>query len=724
MILIIKTFHFFWKVPSLMHRRCVRPSKGRNDSATRYVCLALITGSLCVPDMALADDTEKTPGASAITPAKKTKTAKSEADSANPTETIIVVGDKLDRLQNTNSATTILRHLDASEYRSLYDVVNRVPNMIGNAADIPTVRGMTGSGAAGGIFSLMSGSRPRTATIIDGLPETYSGQRYVDAGTWDMDQVSVLRGPQATTQGRNAIGGAITLNSKAPTQYWQAGVRGGYESAGSKGVFAGVLSGPIIKDELAFRITGDGVRGDSYIRYPGDGWPFNPHEVSQTSLRGKLLWTPKILPDLKVTLMGWHREQHGEYLYTATGPDLFRYRFDNPDMNTRISDSSIDQASLRASYRISPSLTNELTYGHVWYDALFHQGNALGSANSLGHLALREQNNTVEDRLVLAPAHSRLNGVAGFYYFNRDQTIRSDMGVNGPDAERTYAGYLDGTLHLIGGLSLIAGARVEREEQARNVALSWGKVALNAGTTMFLPKGGLSYSFTPVTSASFTVRRGYNPGGGAIDWDNGTYYQYGKETVTTYELSGHTELLDRKLSLNTNLFYNDYHDYQDLLNYTFVNIPHGRSLGLELEAIYHVTKSLELFGGLGLLDTKILDAPEVYRSVVGKKFSNAPSATLNIGVEKSFRNGFFMGANFNRVGSYASQVESGTGLVAGDYNVLNAHLGYRTRHYTIRFYTKNLTNENILFSGRTNWAGLQAQVGQPRAFGFTIDGRL
>ncbi|WP_336761292.1 TonB-dependent receptor plug domain-containing protein [Asaia sp. VD9] len=712
----------------------------RPPSLTRAIRLATVAGVFAIPAPAHATDgivfgpsdtrkrpTDKSPARTPSTTRpvpKGERPTPREAQSAHPGETIIVVGDKLDRLQNTNSAVTILRHLDASEYRSLYDVVNRVPNMIGNAADIPTIRGVTGSGAAGGIFSLMSGSRPRTATIIDGLPETYSGQRYVDAGTWDMEQVSVLRGPQATTQGRNAIGGAITLSSKAPTQFWQAALRGGYESAGSKGVFGGMVSGPILKDELAFRLTTDGMRGNSYIHYPGKAWPFDPREVNQTSVRGKLLWAPKLIPALKVTLQGWHREQHGEYLYMATGPDLSRLRFDNPDMNTRVSRSSIDQASLRASYRLNAALTNELTYGHVWYDALFRQGNALGSINSLGHLALKEQNNTVEDRLVFAPASNWLNGVAGFYFFNRDQNIRSDMGVNGPDAETTYAGYLDGTLHLIGGLSLIAGARVEHEAQTRNVALSWGKVALNSNTTMFLPKGGLSYRFTPVTSASFTVRRGYNPGGGAIDWDNGTYYQYGQETVTTYELGGHTELLDRKLSLNTNLFYNDFHDYQDLLNYTFVNIPHGRSIGLELEAIYHLTRSLHLSGGLGLLDTKILDAPAAYRSVVGKKFSNAPSATLNIGVEKTFHNGLFLGANYNRVGSYTSQVESGTGLIAGNYNVLNAHIGYRTRHYTIRFYTKNLTNETILFSGRTNWAGLQAQMGQPRAFGFTVDGNL
>ncbi|GBR53247.1 TonB-dependent receptor [Neokomagataea thailandica NBRC 106555] len=656
--------------------------------------------------------------------AHKAAAEKNAANAAGSTESIVVIGQKLGRLQNTNSAITVLRKLDSSEYRSLYDVVNRVPNMIGNAADIPTIRGVTGSGAGGGVFTIMSGSRPRTAVIIDGLPETYAGQRYADSGTWDMEQVSVLRGPQATTQGRNAIGGAITLSSKAPTQFWQAAIRGGYESAGSKGTFAGMLSGPIIKDELAFRITADGVRGNSYIHYPGTNWPFNPREISQTSVRGKLLWTPKAIPKLSVTLMGWHREQQGEYLYTSTAPDLFNYRFDNTNMNTRVTDSSVDEASLRATYQISNALSNQLTYGHVWYDAVFRQSNALGSANTLAHFALKEQNNTVEDRFIYAPAASRLNAVGGLYYFNRDQDIKSDLGVNGPDKERTYAAYVDGTLHLVAGLNLIAGARVEREEQKRDVALSWGKVQSDIGTTMFLPKGGLSYTFTPVTSASFTVRRGYNPGGGAIDWNTGSYYQYNKETVTTYELGGHTELLDRKLNLNTNLFYNDYHSYQDLINYTFVNIPRGRSLGLEAEALYNFTKSFRVFGGLGLLATKITQAPTQYQSVQGQKFSNAPSATLNVGLEKTFKNGLFLGANFNRVGSYAPQIASGQSVISGNYNVLNANIGYTARYYTLRFYIKNLTNEHILYSGQKLWSGVQGQVGQPRAFGFTVDGHI
>lgn len=79
-------------------------------------------------------------------------TDKTAAIATGSTESIVVIGQKLGRLQNTNSAITVLKKLDSSEYRSLYDVVNRVPNMIGNAADIPTIRGVTGSGAGVGFW--------------------------------------------------------------------------------------------------------------------------------------------------------------------------------------------------------------------------------------------------------------------------------------------------------------------------------------------------------------------------------------------------------------------------------------------------------------------------------------------------------------------------------------------------------------------------------------------
>lgn len=649
----------------------------------------------------------------------------SSTSSYGGTERIVVVGQSMDRLKNTNSAVTVLRHLDTDEYRSLYDVTNRVPNMVGNAAGLPAIRGMSGEGAAGGIFTLMSGSRPRTAVIIDGLPETFGGQRYTDSGLWDFDDVQVLRGPQATTQGRNAIGGAITMNTKDPTWAWHGAVHAGYESQGDRGSFGATLSGPLVKDQLAIRLSGNGIYGNSYIKYAGKSWPYNPSEINQSTFRGKMLWTPKALPRFKMEMVGSHREQNGEYLYQATGPDFWKYKFDNPDMNIRVSNSSIDTLSDKFSYEISDALTASLLYGHVWYDANFNQSNQLASSNSRGKLNLNENNNTIEQRFVYSPKNGWINGVLGLYYFNRDQRITSpDMGVNGPDQEQTYAIYMDGTVPLIGGLSLIAGARVEREVQNRNVRMSWGSVNFDGGTTMFLPKGGLLYTFSPHDSMSFTVRRGYNPGGGAIDWDRGFYYQYKKETVTTYELSGHTEQFGRRFSLNGNLFYNSFHNYQDLLDYTFVNIPDGRSMGLELEAQYHVTKGLNIYGGVGLLDTKIQKAPTAYAYAKGSKFSNAPSTTFTVGFDQKFQSGFSFGGTVNRVGAYTSQVENGTGITAGNYITFNMHAAYTSKYYTVRFYAKNLSNEHIIYNARSSWAGSYAQVGQPRAFGASLEGHF
>ncbi|CAN7333421.1 TonB-dependent receptor [Phenylobacterium sp. LjRoot225] len=633
---------------------------------------------------------------------------------------VVVTGEKIDRsLKETTTAVTVLRHVDPNEFRSPYDLASRVPNMLGTAADLPSIRGVTGSGPGGGIFTLMSGARPRVATLIDGLPETFGGQRYADVGLWDVDQVEVLRGPQSTTQGRNSLGGAIVVTTKDPTFKWEGAARAGYETEGGKSYLAGVVSGPIVADELAVRLAADGTRGESYIHYTGDGWPFDPSKIEQSNVRGKLLWTPKALPGFSALVTATQHWQEGEYLYLATGPNFFDYKFDNVDMNTRYSDSRAGNVSVKLEYQLSEAATAHLLYGHGWYKARFQQANSTGGG--LGNLSLDEDNDTVEARLTYAPADRRLSGVLGLYYYDRHQDLVSDMGVNGPDSVKTYAAYADGWFELTDRLSLLFGGRVEQEKQTRDVALSWGAVTTDRKESLFLPKVGLQYVATPSTNVGFVVRKGYSPGGGAIDWDNGTYYQYDKEEVVSYELSTRTELADRRVTLSTNLFYNDYDNYQGLLNFTFTNIPKARSYGLEVEATIRPREGLDVFGGLGLLDTKITEAPASFPTADGARLNNAPKVTVSLGFEQTFASGFFLGASANHVSRYSSQVESGVAIDGGDFTVVNAHLGYQTEHWAIRGYVKNLGDADILYSGRTNWAGAQAQVGQPRAFGVVLD---
>ena len=53
-----------------------------------------------------------------------------------------------------------------------------------------------------------------------------------------------------------------------------------------------------------------------------------------------------------------------------------------------------------------------------------------------------------------------------------------------------------------------------------------------------------------------TARRGFNPGGGGIDFGSFSSYEYDPEYVWTYELVYRSNLMDNRVSFNATAFYN------------------------------------------------------------------------------------------------------------------------------------------------------------------------
>ena len=145
---------------------------------------------------------------------------------------------------------------------------------------------------AGNAFIVIRGitqarnSEPSVAVIVDGVQQVNPAQ--FNQELFDIEQIEVLKGPQGGLYGRNAIGGAIVIRTRQPTDEFEGKVRAGVDN-GFGYWLRGSVSGPI-SDTLRFRLAGSWYDTEGFIDNPFLGEEADP--VEDLALRGTLLWTP------------------------------------------------------------------------------------------------------------------------------------------------------------------------------------------------------------------------------------------------------------------------------------------------------------------------------------------------------------------------------------------------------------------------------------------------
>jgi iron complex outermembrane receptor protein len=145
---------------------------------------------------------------------------------------------------------------------------------------------------AGNAFVIIRGitqarnSEPSVAVIVDGIQQVNPAQ--FNQELFDIEQIEVLKGPQGGLYGRNAIGGAIIIKSKAPTNELGGKITGGIDN-GFGYYVRGNLSGPIAEN-LKFRLSGSWYDTDGFIQNTFLNEKADP--IKDLNLRGNLLWTP------------------------------------------------------------------------------------------------------------------------------------------------------------------------------------------------------------------------------------------------------------------------------------------------------------------------------------------------------------------------------------------------------------------------------------------------
>ncbi len=434
----------------------------------------------------------------------------------------------------------------------------------------------------------------------------------------DIEQVSLLRGPQGTLFGKNTTAGVLNIATRAPDFTPEGRAEASYGDYGGADYYQvrAAYAGPIASDVLAGRISFAKTSRDGYIDDVTDGRKLNGSE--REGVRGQLLYKPA--DTFSVRVIGDYNEENSpccaSVLYSP-GPNngaLYYQRVAaaggnvvyDPDYRTSTLDThqymkvrqgggSIEANATLGDY----SLTSITAYRSWWFrptnDA---DGISIPAIINGGQLVDDEQWSQ-ELRLASADGQS-LEWVAGLFYFHQSQDNRfytqygpaagaylgSPVLNNALTETRQQLGtdsvsaFAQATWHVNDRWDLTAGLRQTMEDKdtrvirdpatgGPNVHLAFpvydsGKLELSDDNLSALFSVG--YSFTDQVLGYASVSQGAKSGGinpsvpaAALGTDS---LFIDSEEATDVELGVKSTLLDDALVLNVNAFWTRVEDYQ------------------------------------------------------------------------------------------------------------------------------------------------------------------
>lgn len=189
--------------------------------------------------------------------------------------------------------------LQAAQVRDVRDLQIVAPTLVVNssAGSTQTIFTIRGNGTPG----QNTGLEQSVGVFIDGVYRGRPGAALGDLS--DVSQIEVLRGPQGTLFGRNTSGGVVSVQTQPPAFIPGAQLESSFGDYDYRQVHA-TVTGPVIGDVLAGRLSVSSQERDGYIEDIGTGDTYN--DRSRWAVKGQLLWD--ISPAATLRLIVDHSE--------------------------------------------------------------------------------------------------------------------------------------------------------------------------------------------------------------------------------------------------------------------------------------------------------------------------------------------------------------------------------------------------------------------------------
>lgn len=613
--------------------------------------------------------------------------AQSPASAATPEneEEVIVTAQRVrENLQKVPLAVSAFNatRLADNNIQTLADLALRVPGFSMTVVDpIQSNYAIRGIGSAHGI-SQNAGGDPSVVVFVDGVYAGRGGTPDIDA--LNLERVEVLRGPQGTLFGKNAVGGLVQFVSKKPeNDKWARieGTIGDYNLLSFKGIANYAFSDTAYMTAALSSKSRDGYTlNETTGNYVDD--------LQLTTAQFQFRFVPNENLDILFGIDITHQDQYGnprDNICNAAFAGGVHCVGVNPD--PRIVNSYTDGKLKRDLRTYRAEINWDTSIGTLTSLTAYRESDIETVtpffSNPISPTFPRTQIESTEIgfednsqfsqelRLAFGAFDDRLTGQVGVYYLSekndRVQDLIQDFGTAAISGRARYPQHVDATSFAVFGqfnyaitetLTATVGARMTWEEKEGR----FGGFKLDPGPGRPPPLGAVDYdvraseeweAFTPRFALSWqaadniliygSAARGYKSGGfqGISGTAAGASTPYDPEYAWGYELGAKTAWWDNKLQLNLSLFRTEYEDLQvstlvPLCCVVVSNAATARIQGAELEFIMRPAEGLQIDGSYAYLDAVFTDYVVGATNNTGKTVPRSPRNKFNIGVQYAF----------------------------------------------------------------------------------------